>query len=148
MRGARGHDANRGAKLFREFDCYKCHAIRPWSESGFIIRGLNAVDKGCLAEKDRGKAPLRREKADAATERGATSSLAHRTFRRPKAPSQGPQEQQAGDRECERQEARHGGPPPPRCASGKGAAPKNRSAPSIPCLDSASIRQPGSQTPP
>ena len=25
-------DAARGAKLFREFDCYKCHSVIPWSE--------------------------------------------------------------------------------------------------------------------
>jgi mono/diheme cytochrome c family protein len=53
-------DAGRGEKLFREARCSSCHSIeRGGKTSGALADAMliRSLDKGCLAEKDRGVAP-------------------------------------------------------------------------------------------
>jgi mono/diheme cytochrome c family protein len=51
-------DAARGAKLFQEVGCARCHATGPGvTTSPLLITKLQAPEKGCLAEAERGKAP-------------------------------------------------------------------------------------------
>jgi mono/diheme cytochrome c family protein len=51
-------DATRGAKLFQEVGCARCHEIDPKkAPEPLSLVELNSFDKGCLADKDHGKAP-------------------------------------------------------------------------------------------
>ncbi len=51
-------DAKRGAALFQEVGCARCHDIDPETPSRPVASiDLKSLDKGCLAEKDHAKAP-------------------------------------------------------------------------------------------
>jgi len=51
-------DATRGEKLFSEVGCVRCHETHSTKRSTPIaLTAIQALDKGCLAEKDLGKAP-------------------------------------------------------------------------------------------
>jgi mono/diheme cytochrome c family protein len=49
-------DASRGAKLFASAGCQNCHQVGAEKNVERIAK-FQSLDKGCLAEKDRGKAP-------------------------------------------------------------------------------------------
>ncbi|MBI1833117.1 MAG: c-type cytochrome [Planctomycetes bacterium] len=68
-------DAGRGAVLYREVGCVKCHSVQPQQPreafTTYLLR-RGSGDKGCLAEKDHGKAPVFGFKA---SERGTLAAF-------------------------------------------------------------------------